>query len=309
MTRMGEFMARHKNPSQSISTILDKEAQRIMANNLKVLESLVKIVMLCGKQGLALRGHRDDQISWGESQEDKCSNQGNLVELVRFRAEHDHILAQHLASSPQNARYTSKTIQNELVEVIGVAIRNDILQEVQSAKYYSIIADEVTDVSNKEHLSLSIRYVSSGTVKEMFIDFVEVERITGKALSEAILHWLAVNGLSVKDLRGQCYDGASNMSGARSGCQAVIQRHAPKAVYVHCSSHRLNLAIVSACKIAAFRNAESYIGEISRFFDFSPKRQRLFDKAVEKMTSASKAKNTVKLHSHYITSYGPPTPV
>ena len=61
-------------------------------------------------------------------------------------------------------------------------------------------------------------------------------------------------------------------------------------MYVHCSSHRLNLAIVSACKIAAFKNAEVCIGEIARFFDFSPKKQRLFDRAVEKITIPSKAK-------------------
>ena len=47
---------------------------------------------------------------------------GNFVELVRFRAETDPILVQHLAKSPCNAQYTSKTIQNDLVEVIGGCI-------------------------------------------------------------------------------------------------------------------------------------------------------------------------------------------
>ena len=200
MTRMEKFLARYKNPLQSVSIILDKEAQKIVSNNQKVVESLLKIVMLYGKQGLALRGHRDNQISWGESEEEICSNQGKLVEFVRFHAEHDHILAEHLASFPRNAQYTSKTITNELVQVIGMAIHNDILQEVQRVKYYTVIADEVNDVSNKEQLSLSIRYFSSGTVKEMFLDFIEVERITGKVLGEAILHWLEVNRLSAVDL-------------------------------------------------------------------------------------------------------------
>ncbi len=144
--------------------------------------------------------------------------------------------------------------------------RQSVVQQVESAKYYTVIADEVTDVSNKEQLSLTLRYISNGAVRESFLDFIEVERITGRALGEAILHWLGSNGLLAVDLRGQCFDGASNMSGARSGCPAIIQQQAPKAVYVHCSSHRLNLAIVSACKIAAFKNAEACIGEISRFF-------------------------------------------
>ena len=86
--------------------------------------------MLCRKQGLALRGHRDDKISWTE-EDDAHSNEGNLVELVQFRAETDPVLAQHLAKSPRNARYTSKTIQNELVEVIGECICNDIIAEVK----------------------------------------------------------------------------------------------------------------------------------------------------------------------------------
>ena len=56
------------------------------------------------------------------------------------------------------------------------------------------------------------------------------------------------------------------------------------------SLHKLNLAIVSACKISSFKNAESYLGEISRFFAYSAKRQRLLDKAVESVESSSKAK-------------------
>ena len=49
------------------------------------------------------------------------------------------------------------------------------------------------------------------------------------------------------------------------------------------------MAVVSACKISALRNAESYIGEIARFFSFSPKRQRLLEKAVDELESTSRA--------------------
>ena len=161
---------------------------------------------------------------------------------------------------------------------------------MKRAKYYSVIADEVVDVSNKEQLSLTVRYVLDGTVKEMFVDFIEVERITGESLAMAILHWLHAQRLPASDMRGQCYDGASNMSGARSGCQAIVQQQAPKAMYFHCSAHRLNLAVVSACKRPAFKNAEAYLGEIARFFGSSAKRQRLLDTAVLKMTTPTKAK-------------------
>ena len=50
-----------------------------------------------------------------------------------------------------------------------------------------MIADEVTDSANKEELSLALRYILDGSIKEVFVDFVEVERITGAVLAQAIL--------------------------------------------------------------------------------------------------------------------------
>ena len=84
------------------------------------------------------------------------------MQLVRFRAETDPILATHLQEAPKNARYTSKGIQNELIDVVGQSIQLDIISEVQAAQFYSIIADEVTDVANKEELSLVLRYIHNG---------------------------------------------------------------------------------------------------------------------------------------------------
>ena len=157
MTRMEEFLGQYENPSHTIHTLLDSEAKRMMESNQKVIESLLKIVMLCGKQGLALCGHRDDSIDWEDKE--PSSNDGNFIQLVRFRAETDPILASHLSKSPRNARYTSKNIQNELVRVIGDSIRNDIISEVKKARFFSIIADEVTDAANREELSIVLRYV------------------------------------------------------------------------------------------------------------------------------------------------------
>lgn len=62
-----------------------------MEDNQTVIESLLKVVMLCGKQGLALRGHRDDQV-WTEQEEQETGNKGNFIELVRFRAQTDDVL-------------------------------------------------------------------------------------------------------------------------------------------------------------------------------------------------------------------------
>ena len=140
------------------------------------------------KKGIAFRGHRDDCFNW-EDTEYEHSNPGNFIELVCFRAETDNILSEHLKNSPRNARYTSKTIQNELIEVVGKYICNEIIAEVKKIKYYTVIVDEVTDISNKEQLSISLRYVYYP--RPGFPGGGYSSRSTTVRLTDRIYSWLA----------------------------------------------------------------------------------------------------------------------
>ena len=90
-------------------------------------------------------------------------------------------------------------------------------------------------------------------------------------MGKAILKWLREHNISPSDMCGQCYDEASNTSGARLGVKTVVQEAAPKAMYFHCAAHCLNLSVVSACRIQAFKNAESYVGEMQDFSTSLPR--------------------------------------
>ena len=150
-----------------------------------------------------------------------------------------------------------------------------------------MIADEVCDVSDKEQLSMCLHCVHDKVVKEMFLDVVEVERITGNALANTLLHYLALWTSHIySDMHGQGYDGSSNMSGARNGCKEIVQKHAPLTTYTHCAAHRLNLAIVSACHIQEFKSTEASIGEITRFLKYLAKRQRSLERYIDSLAMA-----------------------
>ena len=164
------------------------------------------------------------------------------------------------------------TVQNEMISVLGSSIRDDIIQEIKTANFYSILADEVTDCANLEQLSTVTRFV-----REEFLGFITVKRITGEALATALLSWLEAHNLDVSLCRGQGYDGASNMSSNAVGVQARIREASPLAFYTHCQSHQLNLCIVKACSITQVRNASGVISEIAKFFNYSPKRQHFFE--------------------------------
>ena len=50
----------------------------------------------------------------------------------------------------------------------------------------------------------------------------------------------------IADCRGQCYDDASNMRGARKGVAAIITQEESRALYTHCYGHALNLAVADS---------------------------------------------------------------
>lgn len=184
-----------------------------------------------------------------------------LKALLQFRVESgDLVLKEHFDTAPKNAVYNSKTIQNELICVTGEWLTNKIVDEVKEAKFFTVVADEVADVSNTEQMSIVLRYVDSQCeIKEEFIAFTSCKSgTTGEALSENILSVLRRHGLDIDLLRGQAYDGAGAMAGSISGVAARIQSLCPLALYTHCFSHKLNLVIVNACQIQAVRNAMGY---------------------------------------------------
>ena len=89
-----------------------------------------------------------------------------------------------------------------------------------------------------------IRFFDSDKhIREEFLGFITVESITG---ATALLSWFEVHTLNVFFCRGQCYDGAFNMSSSTIGVQARIREASPLALYTHCQSHQLNICIVNA---------------------------------------------------------------
>ena len=76
------------------------------------LESIIKTIVLCGRQNIALRGHRDSALDI-ERDVAGMDNHGNFVALLNFRIEAgDTILQEHMSTAAHNAMYTSNTIQN-----------------------------------------------------------------------------------------------------------------------------------------------------------------------------------------------------
>ena len=112
-----------------------------------------------------------------------------------------------------------------------------ILEEI-GQDIFCLLVDESRDVSWKEQMAVVLRYVDRrGIVKERFIGFVHVTETTSSYLKSAIDALFADLKLSLKQVRGQGYDGASNMRGEFNGLQSLIMRENSSAYYVYCFAH------------------------------------------------------------------------
>jgi len=80
-------------------------------------------------------------------------------------------------------------------------------------------------------------------------DFFEIHEKTSEALATEILSKLDADGLLVKDCCGQTCDNAAVMVGSRTGVQISIREKNPRALYVPCDSHSLNVVGVHAAHI------------------------------------------------------------
>ena len=73
------------------------------------------------------------------------------------------------------------------------------------AGVHSIPADKVT-TCNDEILSICLRYVNNDNeICEVFIELVELERITGEAIGNAIIKFYNDTDVEIAECPGQCY--------------------------------------------------------------------------------------------------------
>ena len=168
-----------------------------------------------------------------------ASNRGTFWAILDYAVKRgDTVLGKHMHSPAGSAAYTSSKVQNQLVNIIGDYIRDVILRRVKCARWYTVAVDDVTDISNKEQLCIVLQYVDPDTLlqQEDLIEFIECDTgITGLVLAAKILASLSRYSVGQNLMRGQCYDGASNMALTRKGAAAIITCQFKQTLYLHCA--------------------------------------------------------------------------
>lgn len=297
--------------NKNIDVILENFHNKEVEKNHMVLDRIISIVIVLAKQNLAFRGHRHESIS---DLDDKTKfNHGNFLAIVQLVAKYDPILKYHIENmikkrqkkSKSRGRgslvsFMSKSTVNKIIQIIGQEIQHSISKEIKSTGQFSLEVDSTQDISVTDQLSICVRYVYQGYVKERLLTMVSIISSTGKDQYEVVKNVLKRLDIDVKNLISQSYDGAANMSGEYNGLQKYFKNDAPDSIFTHCHAHVLNLVIgdVTKCNIAS-QNLFGLLQKTAVFFSESHKRaniwkDNLFENQIghDKMRKLQKLSNT-----------------
>ncbi|XP_071700193.1 uncharacterized protein [Rutidosis leptorrhynchoides] len=153
-----------------------------------------------------------------------------------------------LGNAPYNSKFTSGFIQKEILSILANNVRKHIRNEVGDS-YFCVMVDEAHDESKQEQMAIVLRFVDKdGLIIERFFSVVHVYDTCSLTFKTNLWNQLLHYQVDTTKIRGQRYDGASNMRGEWNGLQALVAKDCPCAYYVHCFAHRLQLVLVASSR-------------------------------------------------------------
>ncbi len=150
--------------SLDVGVMLSKTHASEKLKNREYVFQVFHNIRFLARQGIALRGDGDEKDS-------------NFMQLLMLCKINNPKIQSMLEKKTD--KYTSPIIQNEMLQIMGLKILRDIADSLQKAKYFSLMADKVTDTSNREQVAICIRWVDSDfQPHEEFIGLHKADTIT-----------------------------------------------------------------------------------------------------------------------------------
>lgn len=175
--------------------------------------------------------------------------------------------------------------------VVAPTQREELLADIGDSSY-TLIVDEVTDISVSKFMGVCIRYYSKEQ-RAMVTDFlgiIQVTGCTGKELATALLDYLRSIGLNPMKMRAIGVDGAPNMCGVNNSFFTHLRDVIPHLSLFKCVCHSID-----KCAEHAFNCMPDSVSELlngtTNWFGHSSKR---WDEYVQ----FYKVRNPIRRYAH-----------
>ena len=182
------------NDAQDIRNVFEKFTEEDRKNNRLRLMATIFSVHWCAFQAVPFRGHDESSGS---------INKGNFREMLKAIGFYNNEMKELFRTAPKYALYTSPSIQKEILNLISTRVKQMICKEIDGGKF-CLLVDEARDESNKEQMSIVLRYVNKdGVIVERFFGLVHVPDTTSQSIKNGICYVLSHNNLDFRSICGQ----------------------------------------------------------------------------------------------------------
>ncbi|XP_040197560.1 zinc finger MYM-type protein 1-like [Rana temporaria] len=285
----------HQTIDAGVITVMEIEKKKWR----DILHRLLDITLFLAKQNLAFRSHKEDECSF---------NKGNFLEMVEMLSKYDSVLKEHLIRLKRSTSklkvsvsYLSPQTQNEFIRVLANHMKEKIVMDIKSAKYFGIMFDSTPDISHTDQMSEVIRYVNIKNrkveVKEAFLGFFPLKGKKASDLSLDILKKLESDGLDIMMCRAQGYDNAATMAGIHGGVQSIIREKNKKAIFNGCVDHSLNLC--GQHSFAENASCVTFFGTLQSMFSFFAASTHRWDVLIHHTGVSVKRLSTTRWSAHH----------
>ena len=114
---------------------MSKKHAEDKSDNRDCLRKIFHRIRFLTSPGISFRGVGDE-------------SDGNYIQILKVRCEEDSRIIECLKRKID--KYTGGDAQNEMIQIMALSVLRDIAQNIRNAVFYSIMADETTDISNRE---------------------------------------------------------------------------------------------------------------------------------------------------------------
>ncbi|XXG68310.1 hypothetical protein AAC387_Pa06g1426 [Persea americana] len=228
------------NQKQYVGTIIVKQSDQAQREYRICLKAMLDCSRFLLRQGLPFCDHDEFEC---------LNNIGNFLELLQVIANQNEAIKRViLKNAREKLELTSPKIQKAMVSAAALETTRAIIYELGDAPF-ALFLDVICDISMQEHLTIVLRYVDKhGCVIERFLAIKHVLEANAQSLKAAIEVIFFKHGLSITNLRGQGYNGASNMRGELNDLKNLIMNENSTAFYIHCFAYQLQLILIAVAK-------------------------------------------------------------
>ena len=129
-----------------LKSSLVRHQQQEKATNRRMLLKILLCIRFLACQGLSLRGVGADADS-------------NLLQLLQLQYMDCPELSGWM--SKKTGKITSHDIQNEMMKIMALQILQQVCERMRDSGWYTILADECTDMANKEQFTICVTRVDN----------------------------------------------------------------------------------------------------------------------------------------------------